>query len=177
MTQSGHSRAKDLMARIQQKTSMKITLLIAVIALLGGCYRILSSSYQPSETMLGDAQTYAVIRGDVDYRDLSTIICQELARRGFSASVIYEHGESGEYDVLVRYESSWAWDMNWYLLALGVGFYDEKSDQLLLGSTNYRTSLVQQSPETSVSFLIDQLFGASEDEEALPDIACVSGDS
>lgn len=84
------------------------------------------------------SKRYAVVKIPEDYGDIGQALYDELALRGMKVQLTDESGNLHDFDILIRYEASWRWDVTWYLLALSVNVYESRTDALIAASARYR---------------------------------------
>lgn len=129
---------------------------------ISGCYRMIDQGYGTKPIPIDLSKRYAVVKMPEDHGDIGQAIYDELALRGMNVQLSNEPENLHDFDILIRYEASWRWDVTWYLLALSVNVYESRNDALIAASARYRTSLVRSSPGKAANALLDELFGARE---------------
>ena len=144
----------------------KLVLLVTCAALAGCAINKETASFDPNMDLVGD-EIFYVERFGPDNRGLEKIISDDLNTRGYTATF----GEKGKAPdsatTIVTYVDKWQWDLTMYLIELTVAFRDPETGAAFATGNSYHTSLTRQSPEEMVGEVVDNIFTADTDPQAV----------
>ena len=154
-------------------TKIAVGLVLAGCVSLGGC-AFYDMTYQPGGATPDPAATYAIVHFESGRVNLSEIICEAFAARGITVSIVADAESAHPSHTLVRYESSWFWDMDWFLHMITISSFDPANNQLQVATLVGRTSLSRNVPRKIVEAAMIPLYGEVKTETPAASGSCES---
>ncbi len=137
----------------------KILLAMACVTISACAINRDSANFSPDKDMVSTDVIY-VERFEPDRRNLNTLIADNIAVRGYTATA----GEKGQgpdnATILVTYMDKWQWDITNYLIELTITFRDPVSGAAVASGNSYHTSLTRLSPEEMIDEILTNIFEA-----------------
>jgi hypothetical protein len=126
--------------------------------LLSGCATY-EMTYQAPGPAPDPAASYAIVHFETGRANLSGLICEALTARGITATIVADEQSAGPSQRLLRYESSWLWDVTWFLYMITIGIYDQPGESLQAASLMGRTTGARNTPRKVVEMTLVPMFG------------------
>jgi hypothetical protein len=131
-------------------------------------------TYKPGGAIPDPATSYAIVHLETPSADLSKIICEAFLARGMAASIVADAGSAMQAQAIVRYETSWMWDMEWFLHMITISTYDPANNELQVATLEGRTSLSRNIPRKVVEAAMVPVYGDVKSEVLATSGNCVS---
>lgn len=144
----------------------KLILLVTCAALAGCSINKETASFDPNKDLVGN-EVFYVERFDSDKRGIEKIISDNLTKRGYSGTFGEKDSAPDNATTIVTYVDKWQWDITMYLIELTVAFRDPETGAAFATGNSYHTSLTRQSPEEMVDEVLDNIFTADTNPEAV----------
>jgi hypothetical protein len=122
---------------------------------LTGCANRATARIDPSAN-LASMKTMHVVKIPEESAGISTLIADDLRRRGYTVSTGTE--KSSNVDGIVTYVDRWMWDITMYLLELTVMIRDPRTEFPMATGNSLHGSLTRQSPPEMVDEVMNNIF-------------------
>ena len=130
-----------------------------MIILLGlaGCASVETAFDNPTD-LRGFKHIY-VQSSQNDSNHLDELIANELKRLGYDASFGVRTMMPDDSQLVILYESQWAWDFHTYLIQLEVTVRDVRAEKQLGHGRIFHAGVTTKTPEQMVAGVLTPMFG------------------
>ena len=134
-----------------------ITLIVSAIMALSlvGCANRATARIDPSSD-LKSVKTMHVVKIPNESAGISTLIAEDLRRRGYTVSESTENISTA--DAVVTYIDRWMWDITMYLLELTITIRDAKTEFPMASGNSLHGSLTRKSAPEMVEEVMSNIF-------------------
>jgi len=134
-----------------------ITLIVSAIMALSlvGCANRATARIDPSSD-LKSVKTMHVVKIPNETAGISTLIAEDLRRRGYTVSESTENISTA--DAVVTYIDRWMWDITMYLLELTITIRDAKTEFPMASGNSLHGSLTRKSAPEMVEEVMSNIF-------------------
>lgn len=134
-----------------------ITLIVSAIMALSlvGCANRATARIDPSSD-LKSVKTMHVVKIPNETAGISTLIAEDLRRRGYTVSESTENISTA--DAVVTYIDRWMWDITMYLLELTITIRDAKTEFPMASGNSLHGSLTRKSAPEMVEEVMRNIF-------------------
>jgi hypothetical protein len=137
-----------------RKLGLVLAVCLAAVSLTG-CANRATARIDPSAN-LASMKTMHVVKIPEESAEISTLIADDLRRRGYTVSTSTE--KSANVDAIVTYVDRWMWDITMYLLELTVMIRDPGTEFPMATGNSLHGSLTRQSPPEMVDEVMNNIF-------------------
>lgn len=134
---------------------------LVITGMLTGCANVATANFYPDEDLLKEDVLF-VERLEADERGIHTLIANNFASRGWSATAGEKDNAPKDTTVLVSYIDRWMWDITMYMLELTITLTDAKTGSAMASGNSMHTSLTRKSPEKMVDEVIGNIIEADQ---------------